>query len=121
MLLDIRTYILSPKIRPKVTVCLVVLLLGVLLPGETVSGASDQRGNDQKENKESLQRLPDQSFAVIEKGPNGTVVRLLPHHDNQGKLVLPWLENSMSQIFSLDPNHRAEAREHLLKDYYETE
>jgi len=69
----------------------------------------------------SFQSLPDQSFAVIQRKPDGGVVRLLPHHDANGKVVVPWLEDSMTRIFQLDPKYRAQAREHLLKDYYEKE
>ena len=80
-----------------------------------------QKTNQDQKDDNYSQSLPDQSFAVIEKKPSGVSVRLLPHHDAEGKVIVPWLEESMSQIFQLDPNHRAQAREHLLKDYYEKE
>ena len=112
--------IISSRLRPKVILCLATAILPMIfLLGEKAYTYQNQ-DQDQKYNN-NLQLLPDQSFAVIEKKPDGALVRLLPHHDAMGKVIVPWLEDSMGQIFQLDPNHRAQAREHLLKDYYEKE
>jgi|GEM_PF-2936797 len=119
------------KLQYRIAVCLAALLAAVFFPakeGIKAAAQDSSQGNIQRNVQKNVQKeedekyfksLPDQSFAVIEKDQNGALIRLLPHHDERGKLVIPWLEESMNQIFKLDPNHRIEAREHLLKDYYE--
>ncbi|MGA1874521.1 MAG: hypothetical protein ACMUIA_02825 [bacterium] len=69
--------------------------------------------------EEYIQSLPDTSFAIIDQKPDGRLVRLLPHHDAEGNLVLNELLESLNRVFELEPEHRKRAREHLLQDYHE--
>ena len=100
-------------LSPKIIICLVLMLTAVFLGGEKVCTAEDW--NDEK----YIQSLPDESFAVVDRTPDGIVIRLLPHHDAQGNLVIPRLMECINQVFTLPPNYRKLAREHLLQDYYD--
>ena len=81
----------------------------------------DSLGQEQNwESKEYIQSLPDHSFAIVKRKSNGTVNRLLPHHDKQGNIIMPMLLDSIDRVFELDPNDRSWARQHLLNDYFQT-
>ena len=113
MLLHSRINILSSRSCQRILACLIVILLGILLSGKKICYAEDW------EDKKYLQSLPDQSFSVVKKKPDGTVIRLLPHHDRQGNLVIPKLEEALNRVFELNPKYQEQARDHLLGDYYE--
>ncbi|MEW5804918.1 MAG: hypothetical protein AB1847_22765 [bacterium] len=108
-------HLIKSSLHQKAILCLAALFLVILLPDTCPAEDYNQKGDNY------FQSLPDKSFVLIDRKPDGAVIRLLPHHDEQGKLIVPWLEDSMGHVFELDPNHQAEAREHLLKDYYEKE
>ena len=88
-------HVLSSHFRQRIVACLAAILLGILFPGEKSCPAQD--GNE----REYFQTLPDQSFAVIERKPDGSVVRLLPHHNEKGIVLIPLLEESMNRILEL--------------------
>jgi len=113
MFLHSRINNLPARSCQKILACLIVTLLGILLSGKKICYAEDG------ENKQYFQSLPDQSFSVVKKRPDGTVIRLLPHHDRQGNLVIPKLEEALNQVFELAPKYQEQARDHLLGDYYE--
>ena len=96
-----------------ITICLALILITFFLGNKNICSAEDW--ND----KNFIESLPDESFAVVDKTPEGVVIRLLPHHDAQGNLVVPRLMECINQIFTLPPNYREKAREHLLQEYYE--
>ena len=97
----------------RIITCLVIILLGVLLPGEKICHTEDWKDTNY------LQTLPDQSFALVEKKPDGTIIRSLPHHDRKGNLLIPKLEEALDHVFDLDPKYQTKVRDHLLGDYYE--
>jgi len=105
--------VLSAKFYPKIGICFIAILLGSFFLGKKTFCAENWK--DEK----YLQSLPDQSFAIIENKKDGTVIRSLPHHDEKGNLVMPKLEESLNQIFELEPKDQEKARDHLLGDYYE--
>lgn len=111
MLLGSRTILLSKY--QGMFIWLIVIQLGIIFPAKKICYAEDWR------DKKYIQSLPDPSFTVVEKKPNGAVIRSLPHHDKQGNLVLPKVEESLDRVFELDPNHQEKARDHLLGHYYE--
>jgi len=105
--------VLPAKFYQKIGICFIAILLGIFLPVKKTFCAEDLK--DEK----YLQSLPDQSFAIIEKKMDGTVIRSLPHHDEQGNLVIPKVERALNQIFELEPKDQEKVRDHLLGDYYE--
>lgn len=63
-----------------------------------------------------INELPDSAFAVVEVAPNGTKIRHLPHHDEDGNLDLPHLRAALSrigQVHWLNPQSEAAGRRHL--------
>lgn len=97
----------------KILICLALIMTTTHLVGKKISSAQDWN------NERYVQSLPDESFAVVDRTPDGTVIRLLPHHDAQGNLVVDRLMECINQIFALPPHYRTIAREHLLQDYYD--
>ncbi|MBI4590839.1 MAG: hypothetical protein HY725_18605 [Candidatus Rokubacteria bacterium] len=60
--------------------------------------------------------LPDSAFAVVEIAEDGTKVRHLPHHNEQGDLDIAHLRSALSrfgQVRWLSPASEAAARRHL--------
>ena len=67
-----------------------------------------------------INALPDEAFAAVEEGPDGTRARHLPHHDAHGRVDLPHLRSALSRLNQVrwaDPANAARAREHLLEHY----
>ena len=61
--------------------------------------------------------LPDEAFAVVHVGPDGTRSRHLPHHDAEGRLDLPHLRSALARLDQVhweDPADAERARQHLL-------
>ena len=90
-----------------------LILTLAFVGGEKMCSA--QNWHDEK----YIQSLPDESFAVVDRTPEGIMIRLLPHHDIHGNIVIPKLMECINQVFTLPPDYREIAREHLLQDYYE--
>lgn len=85
------------------------LLLATVVLGTVPAGAEQWP-------RARIRRLPDEAFAVIERGPDGRVRRRLPHHDETGALDLPHLiaaRARLGQVKWLDPANAAIARRHL--------
>ena len=63
-----------------------------------------------------IDSLPDSAFAVVEVARDGTKLRHLPHHDEDGNLDLPHLRAALSRIGQvrwLYPESEIAARRHL--------
>ncbi|MBN1226104.1 MAG: hypothetical protein JXA79_03870 [Deltaproteobacteria bacterium] len=110
-----RINIIPSNFCQRILPCLILILLGIFVCGKTICFAEEKDWEDKK----YLQSLPDKSFSVVEKRPDGTIIRLLPHHDSQGNLIIPKLEESLNRVFELDLKYQEQARDHLLADYYE--
>ena len=98
---------------PKIFICLTIILTIAFLGGEKMCSA--ENWHDEK----YIQSLPDESFAVVDRTPEGIMIRLLPHYDIHGNIVIPRLMDCINQVFTLPHSYREIAREHLLQDYYE--
>ena len=97
----------------KIFICLTLILTIAFLGGKKMCSA--ENWHDEK----YIQSLPDESFAVVDTTPEGIMIRLLPHHDIHGNVVIPKLMECINQVFTLPHSYREIAREHLLQDYYE--
>ena len=97
----------------KIFICFTLILTIAFLGG--IEMCSAQNWHDEK----YIKSLPDESFAVVDRTSEGIIIRLLPHHDAHGNIVIPRLMECINQVFTLPPNYREIAREHLLQDYYE--
>lgn len=67
--------------------------------------------------------LPDSAFAVVERAPDGHMLRHLPHHDETGALDPAHLSAArarLKQVKWLDPASEAAARAHLAAHEPET-
>ena len=63
-----------------------------------------------------INALPDSAFAVVEVAPDGTKLRHLPHHDEQGEVDLAHLRAALSRIRQvrwLHSESETAARRHL--------
>jgi hypothetical protein len=61
--------------------------------------------------------LPDEAFAVVHEGPDGTRSRHLPHHDAEGRVDPPHLRSALARLGQVrweDPTDAERARQHLL-------
>ena len=60
--------------------------------------------------------LPDEAFAVIHAGRDGTRSRHLPHHDADGRVDPPHLRSALARLGQVrweDPADAEQARRHL--------
>ncbi len=63
-----------------------------------------------------VHRLPDSAFALVERAPDGKLLRRLPHHDDRGLLDVPHLCSALSrwhQVRWQDPAAADVAWRHL--------